>query len=327
MLKDGKGRHGKRRERAVAVLLVLCVAVVGFWEVMSRRSERPFDPYAVTSEDFDGFVPRSSVWSVDRLPVSSSPTEPNILAFGVRPEGEQGPIGNAGPVLTRLVHGYNMPDCMRIKQYEVGLIRDYGEDTPQRAQGARRDAEAAGMPVGTPGTTAEREIVPHHGQPTSHVPPPTSHVSRPAVQVWRLTSSAGDASIWVTSMLRVADFGDTDIDVRSMAFPRVGIPDDPNWVPRGLTWRSLMHPVRNLKAFMRSKWNASRCDPWVFLGLKQPTWASEEVLTLVSAWKGRPVGSDEEAAVAAYVEQAHGMLYLELRQWRAESGEMRGAED
>lgn len=72
---------------------------------------------------------------------------------------------------------------------------------------------------------------------------------------------------------------------------------------------------------MRAKWNNSRCDPLVFLKLKQPPWADEEVLTLVSnssvSSKQSAVssgGADEE--VIRGVLEAHNLLYTELIKWK-----------
>ena len=101
-----------------------------------------------------------------------------------------------------------------------------------------------------------------------------------------------------------------------MAFPRVGIPDDPGWAPRGMTLKGLRHPVRNTRLFLRSKWNSSRADLLTFLGLKQPAWASDDLLTLVAGSRGTSVGQEEELSVAVRVLSVHLHMHSELKAWR-----------
>jgi hypothetical protein len=137
-------------------------------------------------------------------------------------------------------------------------------------------------------------------------------------QIWKLTSSTGDVSVWVTSMIRAYDLSETSVDVRSMAFPRVNVPDAQGWFPRGFTWAGLRHPIHNTKRFFRAKWNASRCDWLTFLGLRRPAWASENVLTLVSSSGGRSVPPDLIAESSAIVRRAHIEIYHELLTWQAD---------
>lgn len=282
-IRDSRARKrgGGARETVVAVMLLLCVVVVAFWEIMSSRSRRPLEAFAITTEDFSDFEPGAPGWSVKRLSVDPDPIEPNILAFSVR---KAAPAGDrpAGTVLVRLVHGYNMPECMRIKGYTCELIED-----------TRRD-----------------EIRGEKAALTALLDTPRR------VQVWRLVSASGDVSLWVTSMLRVEDFAETSVDVRSMAFPRVGTPDEPRWFPRGLSLESFKHPLRNLTLFLRARWNASRADLGTFLGLERPAWASREWLTLVAATVGAPREPPEQAAAAKHVLDAHGFMYAQLVEWR-----------
>lgn len=262
-----------KRERRVAAVLLLCLLLVAFWEIMARWSRRGFDPFALSAAQFEGFVPRPQLWHSERVPVPFSQTEPNILACRYSlPAAERAPGGHAPAVLVRLVHGFNMVDCMRLKNYTVELLEDT-RDKP-RAAGA-------------------------------------SHQR----QVWRLTSSTGDSSVWVSSMLRVGDMTETGQDVRSLPFPRMGISTDPNWVPRGMTWHSLRHPWRNFRRMLQHKWNGARHDLLTFLRLRRPVWASEERLTLVSAYQGRPVTPHEEPAVVELVSAVHGDFLAALQQW------------
>lgn len=179
-----------------------------------------------------------------------------------------------GRLVFRVVHGYNLCDCMRIKGYTVELQED------------RRTA-AGENPLGG------------------------------RLQVWRMVSPGGDVSFWVSGVVRAGGFAGTDVDVREMAFPRVGVPDDPNWVPRGVTWSSLRHPVDNLRIFFRALWNSARCDLLTFLKLRKPAWANDELLTLVAAWRGAPVPAAQESGVKDEVIEAYRAMRAEFLRWEA----------
>ena len=278
------GKH--RREGWIAGVLVGCALLVGFWEIMSNRSRRAFDPFALTAAEFADFVPQSEEWRIKSRPVSTTSIEPNIFAYEL-----QRTAVASRPVLVRLVHGYNMRDCMRMKGYEVILTADTRESPAFPAL-----------------STSDTPILQYSDTPKPRSP------SR--CQLWRLVSEAGDVSIWTTTMLRAGDLSETGVDCRSMAFPRIGLPDDPRWLPRGITWRSLRHPVRNFRMMLRAKWNNSRRDISTFLRLKRPVWASEELLTLVALSGGGTVRPDEEQRVAGEVLAAQGFILSELQAWK-----------
>lgn len=262
-------------DRRVAWILGVCATIVALWQVLAALSARPFAQFRLTSEDFKSFAIRAPGWSAHPLPVRADPIEPNIVAFELN-------LPQSSPdrsVLVRLVHGYNMCDCMRIKGYSVEPLAD-----------TRATATEPRRPDG------------------SDLPP--------NLQVWAVTSSTGDRTLWVTTMLRAADFAPTGVDVRDMAFPRVGTPDAQGWNPTGLTLRSLRHPVRNLRLALRAKWNASRCDWLTFLRLRQPAWASDELLTLVSATRGVPVPEADTALALRQLVDAHLAAHAALQQWR-----------
>jgi len=260
-----------KKERQVAALLVVCVALVAFWQVASRLASRPFAAMRLGADDFAGFVPTDPQWNIRLVHIKATPVEPTVIAYDVRPRAAGMQDGVAGaPVLVRLVHGYNMVDCMRIKQYRVDLLSD----------------------------TRRRGVAPGDAASGGRLP----------VQVWRLTAPSGERSVWVTTMLRASDFGATDSDTRDMAFPRIGTPDDPAWAPSGLRWSSFRHPLRNFRLYLRSKWNSSRSDPLTFLRLRQPAWASDVLLTLVSEYRGASVAAAMEEPAAAHVLEAHRLL-------------------
>jgi hypothetical protein len=273
-----------RRDAVIAALLIGCAAVVGFWQIMAHRSRQAFNRFELSAEDFGDFAPASRPWFIARLPIPPDPLEPNIQAYSFRRRYPVTPAESRA-VMVRLVHGYNMRDCMRIKGFRVDLVEDFRE---------------GGLPV-------ERRTwnAPAAG------PAPIGRV-----QVWRVASDIGDAEIWITSMLHAWDFSESDMDTRSMAFPRVNVPDSQGWSPQGLTLRSLKRPIHNLRVFLRSRWNASRNDLATFLRLKQPAWASEDILTLVTTAQGRLSREEDEAAVVAHALDAHLDLYMQLARWR-----------
>jgi hypothetical protein len=328
----------RKYERLIALVLVVCVVTVGFWEVMAGRSSRAFQPSGLIAYDLRGFTPESASWSVRFVSVNSDPIEPNIAVYEVRdkrPERHEELPNHSDthtltysdtPVWVRLVHGYNMPDCMRIKGYNVELL----DDIRLRQEAAVRQGlqplamQAWGAEGKSPVTLPPRN-------PVTDTPPFPRKI-----QVWRLTSSTGDMSIWVTGMLKAGGFSETDVDVRSMAFPRIGIPDDPGWLPRGITLKSLRHPIRDFRLLLRTEWNNARCDLATFLKLKQPAWADEELLTLVAAspafvaTSGSRGGDSEENVnrlITARAIEAYGFMLKELQKWRAKSNNAKLAHD
>ena len=249
------------RTYVVPGLLVACTLLVAFWIVAARRAAEPFKAFDLTHADFAGYCPAIDAAQVKALEIPHfDPAEPNIASFGVERAGVPG----NGLFGIRLVHGYNMPMCMKIKGYTVEEI-------------GRLDLPA---------------------------------------QVWRVTSSTGEVGIWITTMIRSDDFSPAAVEVTSMAFPRVDVPDDPNWVPHGLTRDDLHHPFLSLRTWFRSRWNASRTDWLAFLRLRQPAWASEELLTYVSRSFPPSVTPDREAAVTREVARLHAAMLEDLQRWR-----------
>jgi hypothetical protein len=305
----------QKMELIGAIVLVLCVILVAGWMIAAKVAAQPFDELRLKAEDFTGFTPRSDQWSIRLVHVKASPTEPTVIAFALRGRSaSKAEIGNlirlrgetspgqepemgtgddervplptshfprSSPLLVRIVHGYNMVDCMRIKQYTVQVLADTRSDPP---------TVSPSFP----------------SLPSTQAPP---------FQMWKLTSTVDESSIWLTTMLRAADFAATKVDTRDMAFPRVGTPDDPSWAPTGLKWSSFRHPIRNARLALRARWNASRRDIWTFLRLRQPAWASDEMLTMVTEYRGPSVMPEQEAAVAQYALQAHQFMLGEFQRF------------
>lgn len=263
------------------------MCLVAFWLVAGRFSAKPFKAFDLTAEDFVGFTPKVAGMNLRVLPVTvRDQAEPNVVAYLAEREGS--PMG----LMFRLVHGYNMPMCMKIKGYRVEEVAKLLSSQVVK-DGSPNNSTAQQL----------RSLVPR-GLP---------------VQLWRVISSTGDISIWVTTMIRSGDFAVTPVDIGSMAFPRVDIPDDPNWIPQGLSWDDLKHPEQTARRFFRARWNASRTDWLTFLRLRQPAWASEELLTYVSRSISFPVSRENETMVIRQVLISHAAMLKELQRWRTES--------
>lgn len=333
-MNEGVVKHqgSTHRKWLVPAVLVVCVLMVGFWEIMANITRNPFRQFNLKAEHFKGFSPAINGLTFQPVPIDSSPSEPNILAFKAIPTSSQHPYSHApaqynSPVLIRLVHGYNMPDCMRIKGYKVELIEWLGakrkvervvEAERQRSGEAKIEPQ---IKTDKHGWENEKDGIRISDTGTKNPELGTLNTNL-CFQVWRLTSGSGDVSIWITSMIRAGDFSPTDIDVRSMPFPRVGVPDDPGWFPRGFSWSSLKHPVKELRLFMRAKWNASRCDVATFLRLRTPAWASDECLTLVSASTGHSVKPHEEDIFIMQLASVQSFMLVSLQD-RAKSDRIR----
>lgn len=259
--------------RFAAWLILFCVIIVAVWEALSLNAGRAYEPYKITAADFAGFAPDFEGWRTESLPVGTDPLQPNVLVFRSTPL--EGPLK---PVQFRLVHGYNMRDCMRLKGYQVELL----EDT--------RVERNAKQPVGD---YAGREL---------------------PMQIWLLESPVGDLSVWISTMLRAADLNPTQRDMRSVPFPRIDMPMTSDWKPEGLRWSSLKHPIRNLRLFMRSKWNNARKDPLVFIGIKRPPWADPASFTYLTVAPLMP-NDDVLSAARARAQSMHGRFYERLLSW------------
>jgi hypothetical protein len=228
----------KWRSGCLTVAMFSCVAVVVVWEAAALIARRSSEPLAVSAGDFRGFVPHIPGVAVRSVPLGKDPLQPNVAAFEMRVDSDP-----AAPLyVARLVHGYNVVDCMRIKHFQERLLHD----TREALMAGERDA--SGIPSGA--------------------------------QVWGFRKE-GSEQIWLVAMLGGGDLAWSAVDTRTMAFPRVGTPDAASWNPTGLTWSSLRHPIRNLRLFVRAKWNASRCDLLTFLSLRRPSWVTDSYFTLV----------------------------------------------
>lgn len=260
------------KQRLVPWVFIACALLAALWLLLAHRARQPFKPFALSAKDFATLTPRAPGWKIENLPIPTrDPAEPNILSLLITRESNAAPQettphpgataatpprAEAHPESTpagqrfhvRLVHGYNMPMCMKIKGYKVEPISDSRKEDPSGKAYPLR------------------------------------------IQGWKLTSETGEVSHWLTTMIQADDFSPSGQDICRMPFPRVDIPDDPNWAPDGISMDDLRHPLQAVRRWHRARWNAARMDTLTFLRLKQPAWASEEQLSFVT--RDFPTSSD-----------------------------------
>jgi hypothetical protein len=296
------------RQHIVSGLMVFCTLLAAFWLVMSWSSRRSYDSFTLTPEKMATFHPALEGWDVRALPITRDDLiDANIAAYSLVRDSSSSVINNRQPIpnnrfLVRLVHGYNMPMCMKMKYYTVEKILDYKVRpvADPKLRSAFRNAKTI-----YDGTGELFTSVPE-GYPLP-------------IQLWRLTSSVGTVSIWATTMIQSDDFSPTEDDICSMAFPRIDIPDDPNWVPRGLAWDDLRHPKAAFMRWFRSRWDGARWDVLTFLRLRRPVRTSEELLSYVTLIEVVAENNTNAIDIRELLE-AHGTMLKELQGWR-NSGE------
>jgi hypothetical protein len=235
-----------------SILILGCALLVAGWQLLALYARRGQEPLQIQAEDFASLALDVPGWQSTKLPVPNDPLAPTIVAYRLTRRAD------ATRLLLRLVHGYNMVDCMRIKHYQVRGVRSQGSGVRSQESGVSEKSSKGMMPDACP-LTPESET---------------------ALQYWTI-KKAGEQTLWITAMLSGGDLAYTGKDTRSMSFPRIGTADAASWNPTGLSWRSLRHPISNSRKALRSHWNASRSDIWVFLRLRRPAWVSDKDLTLV----------------------------------------------
>jgi len=322
------------RTYLVPSLLVGSTLLLAFWLVMATRSSQWVKGYDLTAKEFVSFRPAIPGWSVRMLPVDlENSTDPNVLAMQL--VGESSQAGFAPRFMVRLVHGYNMPMCMKLKYYTVEKLQDHNVRTVSdpklqsafrtlsssctscplmlkpvspAVRGEEVSREAAKGAKGGDSNMDIQDIQDREGTDSPKQPIP--------FQLWRLTSGTGVVSLWVTTMIRSGDFATTEEDICSMAFPRVETPDDPNWVPRGLALEDLKHPRVAFQRWWHNRWDGARWDVLTFLRLRPPVYGSEELLSYVTKSAVPEVTPENEATVTKDLLNTHTAMLKELQQWR-----------
>jgi hypothetical protein len=270
-------------KRHLSTILILgCALLVAGWQLLALYARRGQEPLQIQAEDFASLALDVPGWQSTKLPVPNDPLAPTIVAYRLTRRAD------ATRLLLRLVHGYNMVDCMRIKHYDVRGKDESGENLKPEGGIDGKGSEANLEPSGF-----------RFSDPSGFL------------QCWRL--SKGDQhSLWITAMLSGGDLAYTGKDTRSMSFPRIGTADAASWNPTGLSWRSLRHPISNSRQALRSHWNASRSDIWVFLRLRRPAWVSDKDLTLVL--EGDPRHPLSQSEMTGIIDAAHSSLREGRRQ-------------
>ena len=333
----------KIRSALVPALLVGGSLLLAFWLVMAERSARPAKGYALRASDISSFQPVIPGWGIRVKSIDAeNPTDPNIM--GLELVGESASNGSVPRFFVRLVHGYNMPMCMKIKYYTIEKIQDnrirvvsdpklqsafrIGKSFSREDAKAAKEEKCLNMDVQDI-QDSEANFSASKASCTSCLSMlnPSLRDSRASVQnsdsaagvpfqLWRLTSGAGTVSLWVTTMIRAGDFGPTREDICSMAFPRVETPDDPNWVPRGFRLEDLRHPGEGFQRWWRSRWDGARWDWLTVLRLRPPARGSEELLSYITRSVVPDVTPANEAVVLQDLLATHASVLSELQQWR-----------
>jgi len=355
------------RHYLVPGLLVTCTLLLAFWIGASRLRGKSSEPYDLTAKDFAGYQPVLDGWAIQVLPVvSDGVIDANIASYSLVRDTSSPDTNNHPPstiphqpfpfpssrLLTRLVHGYNMPMCMKMKYYTVEKIQDHqvrsvtdpklqsafldhrpqtidhrpeaGDHRPetidQRPETIDTNHQPSTITHSLPPDNHEPSTINHSSLPDNHEPSTINHLPVPSdypipAQLWKLTSSAGTVSYWVSTMIRSGDFAPTEEDICSMVFPRVDLPDDPNWVPRGYALEDLRHPREAFMRWLNSRWDGARWDVLTFLRLRRPARGSNELISYITLTRDTlPEGNDDD--VIRVVLDAHRDMLAELQKWR-----------
>lgn len=113
--------------RRLPIFILIGVAVVVIWQIFGIICNMKYKNFAITEKDFAGFKPRLENWRIEKVSIGSSSTDPNIIGFKY--------YNSNMTVFVRLVHGYNMCECMKLKGYKVSLIADTRTNITERSGG------------------------------------------------------------------------------------------------------------------------------------------------------------------------------------------------
>lgn len=269
------------RQWLMALLLSGTALVTGLWMLAARFTSNYVPNFRITAADFATFDFGMPGRTIVPTGFGPDPVEQNIIMCRILDDEWK-----ERRVFVRLVHGYNMHDCMRIKGYNVALLSDQ--------------------------TLSSTNLQPAYPNAPFRL------------QTWALSSPAGDRSVWASIMIQSSDFSPSMLETRSMAFPKASIPDDPNWVPRGLTRSSLKHPLQEFSTLIRAEWNKARNDVLTFLRLKTPVQSSDEMLTVIGYCDLPPsvvsdAGGSETLTAAARATEVALELIRQLQHWHGQT--------
>jgi hypothetical protein len=111
-------RFGQGRDLAIGAVIIICLVMVVAWETMAVFNVWCAPRYSINAADMAGFVPDSDNWTTRRIAVNADPESgDNIFAMEVCRKAASNVVSR--PVVVRLAHGYNVPECMKLKGCQV----------------------------------------------------------------------------------------------------------------------------------------------------------------------------------------------------------------
>ena len=78
-------------------VLIVCLAIVTFWQLAAAWARRPWEPFELTWEDFKDFELVSEKWAAKPVQLDKNPYEPNLIAFEVVPKVSLSQTKDEGP--------------------------------------------------------------------------------------------------------------------------------------------------------------------------------------------------------------------------------------
>jgi hypothetical protein len=98
------------------------------------------------------------------------------------------------------------------------------------------------------------------------------------------------------------------------------MPEDPNWIPRGIRWNELKHPKAAFMGWCHSRWDGARWDVLTLLRLRRPVRTSDELLSYVTRIEGMPDNTVKTDDIQILVE-IHAAILKQLQELRRVGGD------
>ena len=123
-------------KRHLSTILILgCALLVAGWQLLALYARRGQEPLQIQAEDFASLALDVPGWQSTKLPVPKDPLAPTIVAYRLTRSAD------ATRLLLRLVHGYNMVDCMRIKHSQVADVSSQASVASGQGSGVSKNSE------------------------------------------------------------------------------------------------------------------------------------------------------------------------------------------
>ena len=68
------------------ILLLTCVILVSFWQIMAWRARRGFDEFRITVAMLKDFDPHIEGYTLTQALVQPDPLQPNIISYRAKPD-------------------------------------------------------------------------------------------------------------------------------------------------------------------------------------------------------------------------------------------------